>query len=251
MVNGIELFQQHFAAYTDSYILIGGSACDVHFQQAALPFRATKDLDIVLCVEALDASFVRAFWDFVQDAGYAVRQKSNGAKQFYRFMQPTNATYPAMLELFSRKPEQLRLAEDSCLTPIPAEDEASSLSAILLNEDYYRLLMDTRIVQEGISLAPPQTLIVLKAKAWMDLRERKAAGESVDSKDIRKHRNDIARLAAIATPGMMTLPPDIAADMADFLQAYAEELPDSTALGLSVPTADLLQTLRDLWGCPP
>lgn len=248
MVNGIELFQQHFAAYTDSYILIGGSACDVHFQQAALPFRATKDLDIVLCVEALDASFVRAFWDFVEDAGYAVRQKSNGAKQFYRFMQPTNATYPAMLELFSRKPEQLRLAEDSCLTPIPAEDEASSLSAILLNEDYYRLLMDTRIVQDGISLAPPQTLIVLKAKAWMDLRERKAAGERVDSKDIRKHRNDIARLAAIATPGMMTLPPDIAADMADFLQAYAEELPDSTALGLSVPTADLLQTLRDLWG---
>ena len=135
--------------------------------------------------------------------------------------------------------------------PIPAEDEASSLSAILLNEDYYRLLMDTRIVQDGISLAPPQTLMVLKAKAWMDLRERKAAGESVDSKDIRKHRNDIARLAAIATPGMMTLPPDIAADMADFLQAYAEELPDSTALGLSVPTAALLQTLRDLWGCPP
>lgn len=248
MVNGIELFQQHFAAYTDSYLLIGGSACDVHFEQAALPFRATKDLDIVLCVEALDASFVRAFWDFVKEGGYAVRQKSNGAKQFYRFMKPTNAAYPAMLELFSRKPEQLRLAEDSYLTPIPAEDEASSLSAILLNDDYYRLLMDTRMVQAGISMAPPQTLIVLKAKAWMDLRERKAAGESIDSKDIRKHRNDIARLAVIATPGMMTLPPAIAADMADFLQAYAEELPDSAALGLSVSAADLLQTLRELMG---
>ena len=248
MVNGIELFQQHFAAYTDSYLLIGGSACDVHFEQAALPFRATKDLDIVLCVEVLDASFVRAFWDFVKDGGYAVRQKSNGAKQFYRFMKPTNAAYPAMLELFSRKPEQLSLSEDSYLTPIPAEDEASSLSAILLNDDYYRLLMDTRMVQDGISMAPPQTLIVLKAKAWMDLRERKATGESIDSKDIRKHRNDIARLAVIATPVMMTLPPAIAADMADFLQAYAEELPDSAALGLSVSDAELLQTLRELLG---
>lgn len=85
--------------------------------------------------------------------------------------------------------------------------------------------MDSRTAHDGISLAPPQTLIVLKAKAWMDLRERKASGESIDSKDIRKHRNDIARLAAIATPGMMTLPPAITADMADFLQAYAMEPP--------------------------
>ena len=143
------------------------------------------------------------------------------------------------------------MAGDSYLTPIPAEDEAASLSAILLNDDYYHLLMDTRTVQEGISLAPPQTLIVLKAKAWMDLRERKAAGESIDGKDIRKHRNDIARLAAIAMPGMMTLPPAIAADMADFLQAYAEELPDTAALGLSVPANDLLQTLRELMGVTP
>ncbi len=246
MVNGLELFRQHFAAYTDRYLLIGGSACDVHFEQAALPFRATKDLDIVLCVEALDASFVRAFWDFVKEGGYATRQKSNGAKQFYRFMKPANDAYPAMLELFSRKPEQLRLSDESSLTPIPANEEASSLSAILLNDDYYRLLMDTRIVQDGISMAPPETLIVLKAKAWMDLRERKAAGERIDSKDIRKHRNDIARLAVIATPGMMTPASSITADMVAFLQAYAEELPDTASLGLAVQGEELLQTLQEL-----
>jgi hypothetical protein len=34
---------------------------------AGLAFRATKDLDIVLYVEALDAEFVRAFWTSVED----------------------------------------------------------------------------------------------------------------------------------------------------------------------------------------
>jgi hypothetical protein len=41
-----------------------GAACDLAMPAAALPFRTTKDLDIVLCVEALDAAFVRTFREF-------------------------------------------------------------------------------------------------------------------------------------------------------------------------------------------
>jgi hypothetical protein len=47
---------------------------------AGLAFRATKDLDIVLYVEALDAEFVRAFWDFVRGGGYEV-QGSESAEE--------------------------------------------------------------------------------------------------------------------------------------------------------------------------
>lgn len=32
-------------------------------------------------------------------------------------------------------------------------------------------------------------------KAWLDLSERKAAGEDIDSKNIKKHKNDVFRLA--------------------------------------------------------
>lgn len=52
MVKGIELFRTAFAGFADSYILIGGAACDVLLERAAVPFRVTHDLDIVLCVEA-------------------------------------------------------------------------------------------------------------------------------------------------------------------------------------------------------
>ena len=49
MVKGLGLFKEHFRPYTDRYVLIGGTACDLAFEEAGLSFRATKDLDIVLC----------------------------------------------------------------------------------------------------------------------------------------------------------------------------------------------------------
>lgn len=43
MVNGLQTFQRHFAAFQDTYLLIGGCACDIHFEAFDLPFRAYAD----------------------------------------------------------------------------------------------------------------------------------------------------------------------------------------------------------------
>ena len=133
------IFREHFRNYADRYVLIGGAACDIAMTGAGLAFRATKDLDIVLFVEALDAAFVQAFWEFVRMGGYEVQEKSTGEKQFYRFQKPTNANYPFMLELFSRQPDVLQVADGSHLTPLPVEEDVSSLSAILLDNRLLRL----------------------------------------------------------------------------------------------------------------
>lgn len=246
MVNGLQTFQRHFAAFRDTYLLIGGCACDIHFEAFDLPFRATKDLDIVLCVEALSDEFLRAFWQFVRQGGYETRLRGSGGRQFYRFAKPARPDYPYMLELFSRQPGGLSLTEDVHLTPIPADGDVSSLSAILLNEEYYRLLMQTRMVVNGICLASAPVLLVLKAKAWLDLSARRASGGQVDAKDIRKHRNDIARLAAVVPTRPIPLSPAIADDMAAFLRAYADDLPDPAALGVPMTSENLLHTLRTL-----
>ena len=73
MVKGLEVFREHFRNYADRYVLIGGAACDIAMTGAGLAFRATKDLDIVLYVEALDTAFVQAFWEFVRAGGYEVQ----------------------------------------------------------------------------------------------------------------------------------------------------------------------------------
>jgi len=76
MVNGLDCFKGYFSPYIDQYVLIGGVACSLLMAEAGLDFRSTKDLDIVLCVEALHANFVKAFWQFVEEGGYQKKQRS-------------------------------------------------------------------------------------------------------------------------------------------------------------------------------
>jgi hypothetical protein len=133
MIHGLDKFREHFAGFGDRYVLIGGAAADLVMDEAGVAFRATKDFDIVLCVEALDASFAKAFWAFVEAGGYQNQQRSTGKKIFYRFNAPKDEAYPFMLELFSRAPDTLVLGDDSHLTPIPIDEDVSSLSAILLD----------------------------------------------------------------------------------------------------------------------
>ena len=67
MVKGIDVFRDYFNEYVDQYVLIGGAACDISFHENEMDFRATKDLDMVLVVEALTEEFALKFWTFIQD----------------------------------------------------------------------------------------------------------------------------------------------------------------------------------------
>ena len=208
MVVGLDTFKAHFAGFSDRYVLIGGTACDLVMDQVGMSFRATKDLDIVLCIEALDAEFAKAFWAFVRKGKYENRGKAEGKRQFYRFSRPKAEGYPFMLELFSRVPDVLDIAEGSHLTPIPIGDAVSSLSAILLDRSYYNWICSGREEIDGLLVVGAPHLIPLKAKAWMDLSDRKAAGEDIDSRDVKKHRSDVIRLLPLLSPDRIGDLPD-------------------------------------------
>lgn len=107
MVRGLEIFKKHFASFQDKYVLIGGTACTLVMEEAGIDFRATKDLDIVLCVETLNKEFVFAFKEFIKLGGYRNLQQSTGKEIFYRFSFPENKDFPAMLELFQNPDHQI------------------------------------------------------------------------------------------------------------------------------------------------
>ena len=217
MVKGIERFRDYFQDFTDEYVLIGGAACDISFKNNNADFRATKDLDIVLIVEALTSGFGERFCKFIQDGGYQNRARSSGKPQFYRFDKPMQAGFPAMIELFART--EYILKEDFGITPLHIDDSVSSLSAILLNEAYYKALLQGREVIDGISVLPHSMLIPFKAKAWLDLSERDRRGEHVDSRDLKKHRNDIIRMASELLLERCELPDEVRNDMRTFIDA--------------------------------
>jgi hypothetical protein len=138
MVNGINKFKNYFKGHTDNYIIIGGTACDMIIDAAGLTPRATRDIDIILIVEALSPEFVAQFWNFVKEAGYKKAEKNEDDRKYYRFKDPADDNFPYQVELFARQPDLLDGQDGAHLTPIPVDDEElSSLSAILMNEDYY------------------------------------------------------------------------------------------------------------------
>ena len=237
MVRGLKVFADHFADYPAGDAVFGGAAGDVLFGEAGLDFRATKDLDIVLCIEVVDAGFAERFQTFLDKGGYQTRQRSDGRREFYRFQKPTDEAYPAMLELFARKPEIPLLPDDVTLTPVPIEDDAMSLSAILVDDAYYDLLLMRRVVKDGLSVIDAATLIPFKARAYIDLSQRKADGERVDSKTIRKHRSDVYRLTQLLPgTGSIELPSSIKGDMDAFVRDAEEAAydPSSTVKGLTL-----------------
>ncbi len=226
MVVGMDLFIDHFQLYTNQYVLIGGGACDRHFEKAGLPFRATKDLDIILIVEALTPEFVNHFWDFITAGEYAIAQKGE-KKQFYRFENPQANGYPKMIELFSRKPDAIEMPDGFHLTDIPTGEEASSLSAILLDDDYYSFTLSNTTVSEGLHHANDIALIVLKSKAFLNNLARRNEGQKVQNDDIDKHRKDVIRLTVTIDPQKKIVVPDsIKEDLKNYIKTVREENPD-------------------------
>ena len=173
MVRGLQKFKEKFSEYSEHYALIGGTACTVLMDEADIDFRATKDLDIVLYVEALDEHFVRIFWEFIDEGDYQNRQKSTGKNIFYRFQKPSNVEFPWMLELFSRLPDRVLFHGEGRVTPIPINDEVASLSAILLDDDYYQLVHEGTVLIDNLPIVKATHLIPLKVQAWSDLSFRK------------------------------------------------------------------------------
>jgi hypothetical protein len=83
MVKGLEVSREYFAGHADQFVLIGGTAATLAMEDAGLAFRATKDLDIVLHIDALNAAFGEVFWKFVEEGGYEIRQASATGKPVF------------------------------------------------------------------------------------------------------------------------------------------------------------------------
>lgn len=220
MVRGLDTFAAFFAGDESRYVLIGGVASLLVLEDAGLQARATKDLDIVLCVESLDAAFGKKLWSFIESGGYVDRQRGEGNPCFYRFMKPSDPSYPHMLEFFAKEPGHGPLLDGTHLTPVPFEQQVESLSAILLDKDYYAFLHGHTRLLSGVHVVTEKALIPLKARAWLDLVARKEREpDAVDSKNIRKHSNDVLRLSQLlAETDRINVPRAIRDDLDRFFQ---------------------------------
>ncbi len=254
MVRGLDVFKTFFNGFEDNYVIIGGTACEIHEDLYAQTPRATKDIDIILVVEALSAGFTAKFWDFIKAGRYEQRNKGVNEnacpkQEYFRFMKPAVDSFPYQVELFSRNLGLMNIPDDARITPIPVDEDLSSLSAILMDNDYYNFTIEHSTLENGTHIANIESLICLKSKAFLDLTQRRRNGECIDGKHIAKHKKDVLRLAAMLTPSSRyELPETLRTDVLMFCEAVMQELPTADFIkyaGLgNVTSQQIIEQLR-------
>lgn len=256
-MEGLDKFKEAFENFSDNYVIIGGTACDITMTGTEVRPRATHDIDMIVVVEKMNTAYGERFWDFVKEAGYRPekRKQHEGEAvhyELYRFVDGKQG-YPEMIELLSRHPDILGEPNGLLIEPLPTDDEVSSLSAIIMDDDYYNFTIEHSKLTDGIRHADSAALIALKTRAYMNLLEDKANGKHVNSKDIKKHRSDVLKNVVIMPAELIQAPTAIVDCIQDFVASIKGEWDTlgealGKSLGQNAEFADaLLEQLKGLF----
>lgn len=191
MVRGIDKFREYFKDDTDSYVIIGGLATALIVGDLGFIARATKDIDLVV-ISKDNEEFIKKFLRFIKQGDYKTKQrtKNDSKRNLFRFLDSEDKDYPEMLELFAVHDEDSQIVTDGNIIPIETPEFYDYLSAILLDRDYYDLLVKHTSYLDGLHIATTEVLIPLKMHAHMNLIDGEAHYDD-------KHLKDVIRLTAL------------------------------------------------------
>lgn len=118
----------------------------------------------------------------------------------------------------------------------------------MLNDEYYSFLTSGLTIIDGIQTLNYTHIIPFKAKAWLDLKQRKENGEQVDSKNILKHKRDVFRLSQLITEAdRIELGEEIKSDMETFIKEMENDDIILKDIGVSGNKKDILELLRAVY----
>lgn len=134
------------------------------------------------------------------------------------------------------------------IIPIHIDDDTSSLSAILLNDDFYRFMLEGRETIDGVTILSAEYIIPFKMFAWLDLTKTKESGKHVNDKDLRKHKNDVFRLIQIVTLEKdINIYGSVKETIKEFIKRMETEPVDFNNLGIDMEKKEALNILDKLY----
>ena len=119
----------------------------------------------------------------------------------------------------------------------------------MLDNNYYNFLKEGRTIVNDITVLGAEYLIPFKMNAWLDLSNKKASGEHVDNKNIKKHKNDVFRLSELIDTDIKILVENIIyADIVKFVKDMEKEEIDLKKLGIPNKTKEqILNEILELY----
>lgn len=234
MVNGFDRFIEYFKDYLDQFVIIGGYACTLHYFEKGVQFRQTHDIDIVLIMENMSLKFYEKFWNYLMEGAYVSESQTSIDHHYYRFETTKDKEYPKVIELLSRKSFELDKQLSNHITPIHIDEKIRSLSAIVLDDDYYHLIQMNRVVIKEISVLSLEFIVILKINAYLDLSELKKQGVDIKSSHIRKHRSDVLKIVRemMMIEVHSQLCDAVKSDVQCFIQMINDDIQSNVNLGI-------------------
>lgn len=244
-VHGLKHFSDYFSEDAGYFVIIGGVATNYFLQENDLVGRRTRDIDLVVLANPNQA-FADKMREYVSAGKYRIESDAGGNARNYRFRNPEQELFPKQIEIFSAVPIELKLRDGQTIIPFATSPGLQSLSAILIDSDYFALVKKTSVIREGLPLLSSDGLVPLKIRAFLDLNERRASGERVDSTDIKKHRNDVFRLSQTFGLEGFNLPDSIKDDVRSFINHPEIKAVDIGTLLSIIPGASSIKTVLQL-----
>ncbi len=228
MVKGLEHFKNHFKSIADSFIIVGGAACEECFLHSEEKFRVTKGVDIVLTQKSKEKTFAAQFCKYVDKGGYLLRERTDEKKGVFRFYKPQDPDFPDTLKLATTPETTFKTVDDKEVTYIHIRDNVSNLATALYVKDYLDVLNTYKVKDDsGLFYVGPVGMLLLKVKAYLNLSTDRYDGKFVKGSDIKKHRNDVFRLSYLLTDKFKgKLSEKVQEDLKEFLKTFSEQSPE-------------------------
>lgn len=243
---GLSHFQNYCKDFDDHYVVVGGFATvmllDEEFGNDH--GKATFDIDLVLLTNnSIELS--RKIKQYVKDGKYKIQIGEKDQYKYYRFLEPEEENFAKEIELFALNENNLELEELQRIIPIDPEDGAYSLSAIMLDPEYFEMIKNN-VDKSGIAPSTnTQATMMLKISAFYDLKER-------DDKKWKKHRRDILKLSLLLTgEEKIQLKGRMKQDFDSFIQHVNENLDQKTIKsfvdGLPVTKEQVIEVMEQVF----
>jgi len=189
---GLSHFEAHFRELKDQYVIVGGFAT-LMLLDRELPNhgKATHDIDLVLLTSTSVEMSIKIKM-YIKEGGYTIQKDQQDTYQYYRFVEPQTEGYAKEIELFASEEYGIELDEGQRIIPIDPEEGLYSLSAIMLDREYFDMIKSNIEEIDGIPYSNTLATMLLKMSAVYDLYHRG------DDK-WKKHRRDILKLTLLLT----------------------------------------------------
>lgn len=190
---GLSHFQQYCKDLEEMYVVVGGFATVMLLDEGLGDGhgKATHDIDLVL-LTTCSIEMSQRIKQYVQEGKYEIQKGNKDQYHYYRFVKPEIEGFAKEIELFASNENDLKLDDSQRIIPIDPEEGLYSLSAIMLDPEYFEMIKNNITMSVVAPCTNTQATIMLKMSAFFDLKARN------DNK-WKKHRQDILKLSLLLT----------------------------------------------------